>query len=88
MRAIVTRKGPYLQELAPGDYLWCACGRSANQPWCDGSHAGTTFTPVKFTIKPRRTPETVWLCGCRHSRSKPFCDGSHNRLVPETSQMS
>jgi CDGSH-type Zn-finger protein len=39
MSAVVAQKGPYLQELAPGDYLWCACGRSASQPWCDGSHA-------------------------------------------------
>jgi CDGSH iron-sulfur domain-containing protein 3 len=76
----VAQRGPYLLELPPGDYLWCACGRSRTQPFCDGSHQGTDFTPMRFTIYPRRKRETVWLCGCKHSKDKPFCDGSHNRL--------
>ena len=80
MAAVVAQKGPYLQELAPGEYLWCACGRSRTQPWCDGSHKGTEFTPVKLCIAPRKTLETVWLCGCKQSRRKPFCDGTHNRI--------
>lgn len=74
--------GPYLQDLPPGDYSWCACGLSKTQPYCDGSHKGTGFSPVKFTIKPGRTPETVWLCGCKRSRHAPFCDGTHNKLPP------
>lgn len=80
MAVVVAQKAPYLAELGPGDYLWCACGRSKNQPWCDGSHAGTELKPIAFTIPPRKTPEMVWLCGCKHSRRKPFCDGTHNRL--------
>ncbi|HKK07011.1 MAG TPA: CDGSH iron-sulfur domain-containing protein [Gammaproteobacteria bacterium] len=74
---VIAQKGPYPQELAPGDYWWCACGRSKNQPFCDGSHQGTEFTPVKFTVSEDRK---VWLCGCKHSSNAPFCDGTHNRL--------
>jgi CDGSH-type Zn-finger protein len=80
MPATITRKAPYLKELAAGDYWWCACGKSSNQPWCDGSHQGSAMTPIKFTIPPRKTLETVWMCGCRHSKRPPFCDGSHNKL--------
>lgn len=79
----VAQRAPYLAELAPGDYWWCACGRSARQPFCDGSHKGTGINPVKFTIAPREGKETVWLCGCKHSADAPFCDGHHNRLSPE-----
>lgn len=74
---VVAQKGPFAKELEPGDYWWCACGRSKNQPFCDGSHQGSEFTPVKFTIAEKTT---VWLCGCKHSARKPFCDGSHNKL--------
>jgi CDGSH iron-sulfur domain-containing protein 3 len=70
---------PYLVELPPGDYWWCACGRSARQPFCDGSHAGTAFTPLRFTVT--KTSGLLWLCGCKHARRPPFCDGTHNRLA-------
>lgn len=81
---VCASRAPFMRDLAPGDYSWCSCGLSRNQPFCDGSHKGTAFTPVKFTIMPRRSgePETVWLCGCKRSRRKPFCDGTHNRLPP------
>lgn len=75
------RRGPYLVELPAGEYLWCACGRSRSQPFCDGSHRGTAFTPVKFSVQPRRGTETLWLCGCKRSGKRPFCDGTHNRLT-------
>lgn len=77
---VIASRAPYMLELMPGDYLWCACGRSRTQPFCDGSHAGTDFQPVKFTIKPHSKPRIVWLCGCKHARTKPFCDGTHNKL--------
>lgn len=76
---VVAQRLPYLVDgLAPGDYWWCACGRSQNQPFCDGSHAGTGLEPVRFTVTKRSG--TLWLCGCKHSRHKPHCDGFHNRL--------
>jgi len=48
------------------------------QPFCDGSHKGSEFSPVKFTIG---EAQKMWLCGCKHSGNKPFCDGSHKKLV-------
>jgi CDGSH-type Zn-finger protein len=61
----------------PGTYYWCACGRSAKQPFCDGSHKGTDITPHEFTLD---RPQTVILCGCKHTADKPFCDGAHAAL--------
>lgn len=75
---MIARKGPYETAVESGrKYAWCACGRSATQPFCDGSHTDTDFTPVIFTAE--RT-ETVYLCGCKHTGNKPFCDGTHNSL--------
>ncbi len=74
---VVAQKAPYGVELEPGTYYWCACGRSKDQPFCDGSHKGTEFTPEKVEITEKTK---VWLCGCKHSADKPFCDGSHNKL--------
>ena len=62
-------------ELEKGkEYLFCACGRSQSQPFCDGSHKGTSFKPKAFTAE---KDGDAWLCACKHSRNKPFCDGSH-----------
>jgi CDGSH-type Zn-finger protein len=73
----IAQKAPYVLELPAGTYWWCACGRSANQPFCDGSHKDTSFTPVKLEIS---EPTKVWLCGCKHSGNKPHCDGAHKKL--------
>ncbi|MEJ2347401.1 MAG: CDGSH iron-sulfur domain-containing protein [Gammaproteobacteria bacterium] len=73
----VAQKAPFIVELEPGTYWWCACGRSAKQPFCDGSHNGTPFAPTKVEISEKRK---VGLCGCKHSANKPFCDGSHKQL--------
>jgi CDGSH iron-sulfur domain-containing protein 3 len=75
---IIAQRGPYAVEVeASKTYFWCACGRSANQPFCDGSHKGSEFTP-----KPHASAEaaTAWLCGCKHSKNAPLCDGSHKSL--------
>jgi len=68
---------PFVMEVEPGTYAWCACGRSDKQPYCDGSHKGTDFKPVieKFDESKR----VAW-CGCKHTDSVPFCDGSHADL--------
>jgi CDGSH-type Zn-finger protein/mannose-6-phosphate isomerase-like protein (cupin superfamily) len=74
---IASRKGYYFELKAGERYLWCSCGRSKQQPFCDGSHAGTGFTPVAFKAE---RDEDVIFCGCKHTRSPPFCDGSHSNL--------
>ena len=71
---------PWQAELEAGTYYWCACGESKNQPFCDGSHKNTEFTPVEFEVKKK---EEVYLCNCKRSLSAPHCDGMHKRLRKE-----
>lgn len=73
----IAQKSPYVLELDAGAYWWCACGKSKTQPFCDGSHKGGEFSPVKFELA---TKTKVALCGCKRSGKKPFCDGTHNKL--------
>ncbi|GHE02235.1 glutamate synthase [Defluviimonas sp. 20V17] len=74
----VARKAPYPVEVEAGkSYFWCACGKSANQPFCDGSHKGTSFAPIKYTAT---EDARVFFCGCKHSATKPICDGTHKTL--------
>ncbi|MCC3416251.1 MAG: CDGSH iron-sulfur domain-containing protein [Microcoleus sp. PH2017_29_MFU_D_A] len=70
-------KKPMVISLEAGNYHWCSCGLSANQPFCDGGHKGTTFTPVTFELA---EPKQVALCLCKHSGNAPFCDGAHTKL--------
>jgi len=74
---LIVAKKPLVLELDPGTYHWCACGRSQDQPYCDGSHKGTEITPVAFTVESR---DKVWLCQCKHTKTPPYCDGSHKGL--------
>lgn len=60
------------------DYYYCTCGRSENQPFCDGSHQGTSFTPMKFTVE---QDGIFKLCQCKHTKQPPFCDGAHLKLT-------
>jgi len=77
-QAVIAQKSPFQVDVVAGKtYFWCACGRSKNQPFCDGSHKGTGLTPVQF--KPEES-KTVWLCGCKHTGSRPMCDGTHKSL--------
>ena len=68
---------PVVLELEAGTHYWCACGRSSNQPFCDGSHKDTEFRPVKYTAE---KGGKVFFCGCKASANQPRCDGSHNKL--------
>ena len=70
---------PCYVELEKGKtYLWCACGRSKNQPFCDSSHRGTSLRPTKYIAQ--EEGEEVLFCACKRSGDAPFCDGSHNSL--------
>ena len=73
----VAAKTPAALKLEPGTYFWCACGQSKNQPFCDGSHKGTAFSPVAFKLD---VSKDVFLCQCKNSKNQPFCDGSHRNL--------
>lgn len=66
-----------IQVEAGESYFWCACGRSASQPFCDGAHKGSGMAPKRF--KAQETG-SVWLCTCKQTRTPPFCDGSHESL--------
>ncbi|MBI5331841.1 MAG: CDGSH iron-sulfur domain-containing protein [Betaproteobacteria bacterium] len=75
---VIASKIPLECELEAGkSYWWCACGRSRNQPWCDGSHAGTEFTPHEFKVE---SAGKYFLCACKHTTDAPFCDGAHDLL--------
>lgn len=78
MEPTVAQRGPYEVELEAGKtYLWCACGKSTTQPFCDGSHKGTGFAPVRFEAT---ATGTAYLCGCKQTTDKPYCDGTHDTL--------
>lgn len=59
------------------NYAWCACGLSKNQPFCDGSHKGTPYSPVRYLAT---ETGTKWFCTCKRTRNAPFCDGTHKRI--------
>jgi thiamine pyrophosphate-dependent acetolactate synthase large subunit-like protein/nitrite reductase/ring-hydroxylating ferredoxin subunit/CDGSH-type Zn-finger protein len=79
---------PYIADTKPkpvalkaGETVWwCACGKSANQPFCDGSHQGTEFTPVKFTAE---KDDRYFFCQCKQTGAPPLCDGSHKAITQE-----
>ena len=73
----IADKKPAVLELEPGTYHWCVCGRSKNQPFCDGSHQETEFTPKAFVVEEKKR---VVLCQCKRTGNPPFCDGTHSTL--------
>ena len=78
MEPVVAGRKPIPVEVEAGKtYWWCSCGKSARQPFCDGSHKGTDFTPVRYDAT---QTGKVWFCACKHSAKAPLCDGSHKNL--------
>lgn len=75
---VIAQKSPIAVAVESGkSYWWCSCGKSASQPFCDGSHKGTDFVPVEYKAE---KSGTVYFCGCKHSGNGVLCDGSHSSL--------
>ena len=66
-----------VQLEAGKTYAWCACGKSSKQPFCDGSHKGTEFSPKVFVAEETKTS---YMCNCKHTANQGFCDGTHKTL--------
>ena len=74
----IAQKSPIPVDVQAGKaYFWCSCGQSSNQPFCDGSHKDTSFTPVKFEAE---EDGKVFFCACKHTSNGVKCDGTHNKL--------
>jgi len=68
---------PFVVDVVAGQsYFWCSCGHSKSQPFCDGSHKGSGFSPLPYVAQ---KSEKLFFCGCKATSKAPFCDGSHNR---------
>jgi len=77
-KPVIASKSPSVIQLEPGDYWWCSCGCSKNQPFCDGSHKGSSFVPEKVVIDEAKR---VAFCNCKHSGKGHLCDGAHSSLL-------
>ena len=75
---VIAGKSPKMETLEAGKtYAYCACGKSENQPWCNGAHMGSSMAPVVFQAE--ETKE-VAICMCKQTKNPPYCDGSHMSL--------
>lgn len=80
-KPIISGNRPVKVTLAKDEkYYFCVCGRSDRQPFCDGSHRGTTFSPEAFVAQ---VDGDAWLCACKHTSGLPYCDGSHKQFSAE-----
>jgi CDGSH-type Zn-finger protein len=74
----IVNKSPYVLDLDAGTHLWCSCGRSTKEPFCDlNTHKSLAFAPKKIELTEKKK---VALCGCRQTKNPPYCDGSHAKL--------
>ena len=77
-QATIAQKAPYPIMVEAGkSYWWCTCGNSSKQPFCDGTHKGSAFSPLKYTAE---KDGQAWFCGCKATGKAPLCDGRHKAL--------
>jgi len=80
-KPIIADNKPVKVELSQGqEYYFCTCGKSKNQPFCDGSHVGTPFNP-RVVVADK--DGEAYLCACKHTANAPFCDGTHKKFSNE-----
>ena len=78
MKGHVAARAPIPIDVEAGkSYWWCACGKSQNQPFCDGSHKGSAFTPIEYKAAEAKK---VFFCACKQTANHPLCDGTHKSL--------
>ena len=74
----IAAKKPIIIKIKKGNnYAWCSCGKSENQPWCNGSHKDSMFNPLIFSSDESKKGA---ICMCKHTKNPPYCDGSHLNL--------
>jgi len=76
-RAVFQKRAMPVEVEAGKIYYWCACGRSASQPFCDGAHRGTSIGPVIYAPK---ESGKAFFCGCKATKTEPLCDGAHKTI--------
>lgn len=75
---VIAQKKPYHYTATKSEKVaWCSCGKSAKQPFCDGSHKGGDFRPVILDVEEGKS---YAFCGCKKSNNGPICDGTHKNL--------
>ncbi len=75
---IIADNKPVKVSLAKGqEYHFCTCGKSKSQPFCDGAHVGSHFSP-RVIVSDKAGD--AWLCACKHTKNTPFCDGTHKQF--------
>ncbi len=78
----IAQKGPYVLETEAGTYIYCGCGLSKTQPFCDNKHKGTEYQGqpgVAMRVDVEEDGTKAW-CGCKHTKTPPYCDGTHTKL--------
>ena len=78
----IAQKNPYILDMEPGTYIWCGCGLSKDQTFCDNAHKGTEYEGTDkavLSVEIEEDGKKPW-CGCKKTKTPPWCDGTHTSL--------